>query len=98
MLDQAARAKGQQLSQNALNVQNKSADVGLQRQAQAQQQLQGLYGTNVNAQLKGLGLQNEDLDTELQANKQGWLQNTEGVLDTASGMGKNAASSFAGLQ
>jgi hypothetical protein len=95
VLDAAARAKTQQLSQNALNVQNKSADVGLQRQAQAQQQLQGLYGTNVNAQLKSMGLQNEDLNTELAAGRQGWLQNTEGVLDTLGGLGSKAADAAA---
>lgn len=98
VLDAAARAKTQQLSQNALGVQNRSADLGIQRQQQAQQQLQGLYGTNVNAQLGDMGIQNQDLNTELNANKQGWLQNTEGVLGTISNMGSKAAGAFAGLQ
>ena len=98
VLDAAARAKTQQLSQNALGVQNRSADLGIQRQQQAQQQLQGLYGTNVNAQLGDMGIQNQDLNTELNANKQGWLQNTEGVLGTISNMGSKAAGAFADLQ
>lgn len=91
VLDAAARAKAKQLSTNALNIQNRSADVGLQRQQQAQQQLQGLYGTNVNAQLGAMGLQNQDLDTELKAGQQGWLQNTEGVLGTLGKLGSKAA-------
>jgi len=98
VLDAAARAKTQQLSQNALNVQNKSADVGLQRQQQAQQQLQGLYGTNVNAQLGAMGIQNQDLNTELAANRQGWLQNTEGVLNTVGNLGKDAAQAYGAVQ
>ena len=91
VLDAAARAKTQQLSQNALSVQNKSADVGLERQRQAQQQLQGLYGTNVNAQLGAMGIQNQDLNTAIQAGNSGWLQNLEGVGNTLANMGKSAA-------
>jgi|HubBroStandDraft_1064217.scaffolds.fasta_scaffold00161_62 hypothetical protein len=97
-LDAIARAKTQAGSQANLGVANQSTQVALDRQKQAQSQLQGLYGTDVSAQLGQMGLANQDLNTELNANKQGWLQNTEGVLGTLSGMGKNAATSFAGLQ
>jgi hypothetical protein len=98
VLDQIARARTQAGSQANLGVQNESTDVALQRQKQAQQQLQGLYGTDVSAQLGQMGLANQDLNTQLKAGQQGWLQNTEGVLGTLSGMGKNAATSFANLQ
>jgi hypothetical protein len=91
VLDQAARTKQQALSQNALGVQNESAKLGLQRQSQAQGQLAGLYGTDVGGQMKALGLQNDDLSTQLAANRQGWLQNAESVANTIS----NAAGSFA---
>jgi hypothetical protein len=96
--DDIARHKLQADSSAGLNVQNESTQVALDRQKQAQQQLQGLYGTDVSAQLGEMGIGNQALNTELAANKQGWLQNTEGALDTLSGMGKNAASSFAALQ
>jgi len=98
VLDAAARAKTQQLSQNALNVQNRSADLGIQRQDAAQRQLAGLYGTNVNAQLGAMGIQNQDLNTELTANRQGWLQNTEGVLNTVGNLGKDAAQAYGAVQ
>lgn len=91
VLDAAARAKGQQLSENALNVQNRSADVGLERQAQAQKMLAGLYGTDVSAQLGGMGIQNQDLNTAIQAGNSGWLQNAEGVGNTLANMGTAAA-------
>ena len=97
VLDAAARAKTQQLSTNALNVQTKSADVGLERQRQAQQQLQGLYGTNVNAQLGAMGVQNQDLNTAIKAGDSGWLQNTEGILGTIGNLGKDAAQADAAV-
>lgn len=96
--DAIARAKLQADSGAGLGVENESTQVALDRQKQAQQQLQGLYGTDVSAQLGEMGIGQQALNTELGANRQGWLQNTEGALDTLSGMGKNAASSFAALQ
>jgi hypothetical protein len=38
--------------------------------------MQGLYGTNVGAQLKAMGQANEDIGTEMKAQQQGptWLQ------------------------
>jgi len=98
VLDAAARAKTQQLSQNALNVQNRSADLGIQRQDAAQRELAGLYGTNVNAQLGAMGIQNRDLNTELEAGKSGWLQNTLGVLNTVGNLGKDAAQAYQATQ
>jgi hypothetical protein len=42
---------------------------------QGAQGMQGLYGTNVGAQLKAMGLADQDINTELQAQKAGptWL-------------------------
>lgn len=82
VLDAAARAKAQQLSTNALGVSNRSADLGIQRQDAAQGRLAGLYGTNVSANLGAMGIQNQDLNTQLAAGRQGWLQDTEGVIGT----------------
>ena len=91
-LDEAARIRGRQTSANALGVQNENAQVGLQRQQEAQRALQGLYGTDTSNQLKAMGLQGEDLQNQLAANRQGWLQNTEGVINTISGAAKGAGS------
>ena len=81
-LDEAARQKGRQLSTTALGVENEDARVGLQRQQEAQRMLSGLYGTDTSRQLEAMGLQNQDLNTALKAGQQGWLQNTEGVINT----------------
>lgn len=87
-LDEAARQKGRQLSTNALGVENLDTKIALQKQAQARGELAGLYGTDVSGQLKAMGLQNEDLNTALQAGKTGWLQNAEGILETGADVAK----------
>lgn len=93
-LDEAARMKGRQLSTNALGVQDANARLKAQQQSQALSQLQGLYGTDTSNQLKAMGLQSEDLQDQLRAGQQGWLQNTEGVLGTIGGLGKDAAMAY----
>lgn len=85
VFDQAARRGAQTNSTNALDVQNNSAELAQKKQQQALGQLQGLYGTDVGAQLKGLGLQNEDEDTELKAGQQGWAQNTLATIAALKG-------------
>jgi hypothetical protein len=90
-LDEAARAKGRTLATNAQDLQLTNARLGLQRQQQAQNQLVGLYGTNQNDMLRAMGIQDQDLNTQLAAGRQGGLQNVEGVLGTIQNVGKNVA-------
>lgn len=90
-LAEAARAKGRTLATGALGVENEDARLALERQQQARQALQGLYGTDTSNMLKGMGLQGEALQNQLAAGRQGWLQNTMGVLGTISDLGKSAA-------
>ena len=87
-LDEAARDKSRTLASGALGVQNANATLKQQQQEQALQQLQGLYGTDTSNQLKAMGLQGEDLSNQLQAGRQGWLQNTEGVLSSLGQLGQ----------
>jgi len=87
-LAEAARAKGRTLATGGLEVANRNAELQQQKQAQARAQLLGLYGTDTSNMFKGMGLQAEDLQNQLAAGRQGWLQNTEGVINTLS----NAAS------
>ena len=86
-LDEAARAKGRTLATNAQNLQLTNARLGLERQADAQRQLEGLYGTNTSNMLRAMGLQNQDLETQLAAGRQGFLQNAEGLLGTIGNLG-----------
>jgi hypothetical protein len=41
---------------------------------------QGLFGTNTDAQLKAMGLQTNDINTQLEAGKSGWLQNMNATI------------------
>lgn len=97
-LAEAARSKGRTLATGALDVANQDTALQNARQQQARQQLLGLYGTDTSNMLKSMGLQGEDLQNQLKAGQQGWLQNTEGVLNTISGMGKAAAGAYADVK
>jgi hypothetical protein len=90
-LAEAARSKGRTLATGALDVANRNAELEQQKQAQARQQLLGLYGVDTSNMLKSMGLQSQDLQDQLAAGRQGWLQNTEGVLNTIGGLGSSAA-------
>jgi hypothetical protein len=90
-LAEAARAKGRTLATGGLNVELENAKLAEQKRRAAQEQLGGMYsGLNAD-QLRAMGLENEALQTELQAGKSGWLQNTMGVLGTIGQMGAGAS-------
>jgi hypothetical protein len=84
VLDQAMRRKGQILSQNALNVQGENANLKQRQRSQALSGLEGMYGTDVGAQLKSMGIIPSDISADVNAGKSGWLQDTEGLLGTLS--------------
>ena len=54
---------------------------GCEQRAGALKQLEGLYGTDVGAQLKAQSLVPEDIDAWAKANQTGWLQNTAMMID-----------------
>lgn len=56
--------------------------------------MQGLYGINTGNQLKAMGQQNEDVNTELEADKTGWLQNMNQTIATLTGGAKSAAGAY----
>jgi hypothetical protein len=87
VLDEAARDKTKQLSENALNVQNQNAKLKQQKQQEARQMLAGLYGTDVSANLKAQGLETEDIGAETAAGQSGWFQNMTGLLNSLKGAG-----------
>ena len=87
VLDQAARTRQQALSQNALNVQNRSDMLAQEKRASALRQLQGVYGTDVSAQLAAMGQEAPDINALTNAGRSGWLQNTEGIINTLANVG-----------
>jgi hypothetical protein len=90
VLDEAARDKTRQLSENALNIQNKSSELGQKKQMVAQGELSKLYGTDVNANLEAQGLSTKDIQTEVEAGKSGWFQNMTGLITALGGAAQGA--------
>ncbi len=48
----------------------------------------GLFQTDTDAALKAMGINTNDINTQLEAGKSGWLQNTLNTVKTLSGMGR----------
>lgn len=91
VLDEAARDKTRQLSENALNIHNKSDELGQKKQMVAQGELSKLYGTDVNANLEAQGLSTKDIQAETEAGQSGWFQNMTGLITALGGAAKGAA-------
>ena len=90
-LAEAARAKGRAQAGNQLQLNLADAALARQKQEQARQQLEGLYGVNTSDMLKSMGLQNEDLNTQLQGGKSGWYQNALQGISTLGNLGLGSA-------
>jgi hypothetical protein len=81
ILDEAAREKMRTSAGVGLDVATKNAMLQQQQRASALKQLEGLYGTDVGAQLKAQSLVPEDIDAWSKANQTGWMQNTAMMID-----------------
>jgi hypothetical protein len=81
VLDEAAREKMRTSAGVGLDVATKDAMLKAQQRAGALKQLEGLYGTDVGAQLKAQSLVPEDIDAWAKANQTGWVQNTAMMID-----------------
>lgn len=84
-LGEASREKTRTLSQNALDVQGRNADLAQKKQAFAQGQLGHLFDTSTDENLKAQGLSNDSIQTELEAGKSGWMQNMMNLIQTLNG-------------
>lgn len=91
-MDEASRSASRDLSNSALDIQNKNA---LLKETQRQQGISGMQGLeNQENQdiLASLGLQNQSTDALTNAEKTGWFQNMLGLMNSVGeatgGMGK----------
>jgi hypothetical protein len=96
VLDAAARAKSQQFSRGAEGVANEDTMLKESNRQAGIRGLQGLYGTNVSAQLGSAGQVGQDVNAEVNANNSGWLQNTLNTVNTITGGAKNVAGAMYG--
>lgn len=94
VLDEAAREKMRTSAGVGLDVATKNAQVQQQQRQSALKQLEGIYGTDVGAQLKAQSLVPEDIDAWAKANQTGWLQNTMGIIGALKPSGTVGPMSF----
>lgn len=79
--DESARAGMRQNSTNALKTQEANANLKQKQQQAGAEGIGNLYGQNVNEMLAAMGLQNQDINTEIKAGQSGWFQNMLGFLN-----------------
>lgn len=91
-LDEAARTQAKNLSNTSSGIAAKSADLQQQNQQNAATGLSNMYGTDTNAQLKAMGLQNEDLKTAASTYGTGsWMSDLSSLSNGIGGIAKTAA-------
>ena len=95
-LDQAARNRNQAVGTASEGIGAEDIMGAKQLNQEGAAGMSGLYGVDMNAMLKAMGQQNEDVNTEIQAGKSGWFQNLMNGIATVSGAGKNVASALSG--
>lgn len=93
-LDSAARSRQQAAAGTSEDIAAQDATVKQQQQQDAARGLQGMYGTDTSGMLGAMDQVPQDINAEVNANKTGWLQNAEGVIDTLS----NAGNSVVGMK
>lgn len=96
VLDEAARDKTRQLSENALNIKGKSADLGQKKQMFAQSQIGNMYGTDTHAMLSAMGLIPEDIKAGAAADSTGWVQNFAQIMNALKPSGGGGGGAGAG--
>ena len=87
-LDEAARSRDKAMAGQSEGVAAQDAMLGQQHQQQAASGLMNLYGVNTGDELKSMGLSNDAVNTEVNADKAGWLQN---MTDIMGALGQGAA-------
>lgn len=93
-LDEAARDKAKANAGMSEGVAAQDVEGAKRLNQEGAAGLEGLYGTDVSGQLKAMGQQNEDINTEVAADKAGWLQNMTDVMKSIQGAGKTAGGGF----
>jgi hypothetical protein len=91
VLDEAARQKQRQMATNTLGIQNANAVLKEKQKQAGLSGLEGVYGTDVGAQLKSEGLVPEDINAWANANKTGWLQDVDQTISAVGGASKGPA-------
>lgn len=84
-LDQAARERQSALGQAGAGVAAQDVMGAKQLNQEGAKGMAGLYGVDTDAMLKAMGIQNQDIQTQIEAGKSGWFQNLMQGINAATG-------------
>ena len=91
VLDDAARQRSKAAAGASEGIAAQNAQLKQTQQQEGAAGLGKLYGTDTSGMLDAMGQQNQDINSEVNANNSGWLQNTLGVISAINGSAKAAA-------
>jgi hypothetical protein len=92
--DDIARMKAAALGSSSIATDN--AHVKLGQQDEAAKGLSGMYGTDVGAQLRAMGVQNDAIGSEVNAGSNGWFQNMTGLISSLGKAAQGAGAMMSG--
>ena len=92
VLADAARQRAKAASTASTGIAAQNADLKQTQQQNAAKGLAGMYGTDTSGMLDAAGQQANDINAAINADKQGWLQNAEGIITTIAQGAKGAGS------
>lgn len=96
-IGQGVRSAGENLSKTAVGTEVQNAKLGQQKQQEAQQRLQGLYGTSLGEGENALGLSNTALNIANQAKPSFWQTIGTTAAKNLVNAGLDSAEGFAGF-
>ena len=90
-LDDAARQREKAAAGASEGIQAQNENLKQTQQQAGAHGLQGMYGTDTSGMLNAMNQEHEDINSEVDASKAGWLQNAESAMDTISKAASSAA-------
>jgi hypothetical protein len=84
-LDDAARQRTKAAAGTSEGIAAQNAGLKQQQQQDAARGLQGMYGTDTSGMLNAMNQEHEDVNSEVDASKTGWLQNSLAVINALKG-------------
>lgn len=89
-LDDAARQRSKAAALGSEQIQSQNENLKQQQMQQGASGLERMYGTDTSGMLNAMNQEHEDVNSEVNANNSGWLQNTMGILGTLGKLGQGA--------
>lgn len=95
-LADAARQRDKAAAAGAEGIEAQNENLKQQQKQQGAAGLEHLYGVDTSGMLNAMGQEHEDINSAVNANQSGWLQNAMNVIKTLNPGGKLGGVSFGG--